>query len=191
MSNTEAKPAKKPGKMKKIVLILALVLVIGGGGVGAGLYASGGIAGGAAAPAEDPNLPKLVVREGVDDSAAEAAKARARAGRPDPRVFQATYYPMEGSFTSNLSGGDAFVQIGIGVSTYYDERVVANLQAHDMAIRSAILMTLSEQHPAEIRTVSGKEALKASLKNAVNGVLTNREGFGGIDDVYFTSFVTQ
>lgn len=190
MSDTEAKPAKKPGKMKKVLLLLGLVLAIGGGGIGAGLYASGGISG-AAAPAEDPNLPKLVVREGVDAAAVAEARARARNGAPDPRVFQATYYPLEGNFTSNLAGGDAFVQIGIGVSTFYDERAIANLQTHEMAVRSAILLTLSEQDPAEITTLSGKQALKAALKDAVNGVLTNREGFGGIDDVYFTSFVTQ
>ena len=38
---------------------------------------------------------------------------------------------------------------------------------------------------------SGKEALRQELKNAINNALTIREGFGGIDDVYFTSFVTQ
>ena len=42
-----------------------------------------------------------------------------------------------------------------------------------------------------ITTVRGKEALKLVLKNAINEVLTNREGFGGIDEVYFTSFVSQ
>ena len=66
------------------------------------------------AEAEDPNQPQLVVREGVsEDAAAEARqRARGRNGRPDPRVFQATYIPLEGNFTSNLRGGDAFVQIG-------------------------------------------------------------------------------
>jgi flagellar FliL protein len=65
------------------------------------------------------------------------------------------------------------------------------VQKHDMAIRSAILMTLTEQDPAVVTTVRGKQALKIALRNAINGVLTNREGFGGIDEVYFTSFVSQ
>ena len=55
----------------------------------------------------------------------------------------------------------------------------------------AIILALSEADPVEITTLSGKEALKNALKDAINRVLTNREGFGGIDDVYFTSFVTQ
>jgi flagellar protein FliL len=186
MSDTEKQPKKKGG-MKKILIIFVLLLVVGGGGIGAGLYASGNLGGAAG----DPNMPKLVVRDGIDSARASEAMVKARTGRPDPRVFQPTYYPVQGNFTSNLRGGDSFVQIGIGVSTFYDQRVTDRLQAHDMAVRSAIILTLSEQDPVEISTVQGKEALKESLKNAINGVLTNREGFGGIEDVYFTSFVTQ
>ena len=66
-----------------------------------------------------------------------------------------------------------------------------NVERNMMAIRSAIILTISEADPVEITTLSGKEALKNALKDAINRVLTNREGFGGIDDVYFTSFVTQ
>jgi flagellar FliL protein len=182
-----AQPArkKKSSKLKKLILLILALAVIGGGAAG-GWYALGGQGGEA-----HPDRPELVVREGVSAAAAERAQARANAGRPDPRVFQATYIPLEGNFTSNLSGGDAFVQIGIGLSTYYDERVAAAVERHEMAIRSAILMTLSEADPLEITSLSGKERLKQTLKNAINNVLTNREGFGGIDDVYFTSFVTQ
>ena len=69
--------------------------------------------------------------------------------------------------------------------------MIENLDKHEMAIRSAILMVLSEQDPIAIATSEGKEALRQQLKNAVNRVLTNKEGFGGIDEVHFTSFVTQ
>jgi flagellar protein FliL len=181
-----AQPAKKKGgKLRKAILLL-IVLTVAGGGAAGGWYALGGHG------AEgDEDRPHLVVREGVGSAAAARAEARAHAGRPDPRVFQATYIPLEGNFTSNLSGGDAFVQIGIGLSTYYDERLTAAVERHSMAIRSAILMALSEADPVEITSLSGKERLKQTLKNAINNVLTNREGFGGIDDVYFTSFVTQ
>jgi flagellar FliL protein len=168
--------------------MLVLILAAGGGGAFA-FYSLGTASGGA--EEEHVDEPELVVREGVSDSRAEAARRRARNGSPDPQVFQATYVPLEGNFTSNLQGGAAFVQIGLGLSTYYDEHVVENVHRHEMAIRSAILLTLSEANPVEITTLSGKEALKAQLKNAINSVLTNREGFGGIDDVYFTSFVTQ
>lgn len=189
-TTNEAPARKKGGKLKKIIVLLLLLIVVGGGGAAGGLYAMNGtIFGGGHAGNEDPNQPKLVVRDGV--TASEEAREQARNGRADPRVFKATYIPMEGAFTSNMRGGDSFVQIGLGVSTYYDQRVGERLAAHDMAVRSAILLALSEQDPVAISTAAGKEALKEELRNAINNVLTNREGFGGIDDVYFTSFVTQ
>ena len=192
MSQTEtAKPKKKRSK-KKLLLILLTLLIAGGGGTGAGLYAMGKLPiGGDHAEEVDSHLPQLVVRDGISDAVAERALVQARRGSPDPHVFQSTYFPIETSFTSNLRGGEAFVQIGIGVSTYYGEPVIEHLETHAMAVRSAVLMTLTEQDPTVIGTLRGKQALKQALKNAINEALTIREGFGGIDDVYFTSFVTQ
>ena len=182
-----AKPKKKGGKRKKLILLLLVVLL----GAGGGYYAMYGMPGShkGAEAEEHADQPQLVVRDGV--TASDSARAAARQGRPDPRVFKTTYIPLEGNFTSNLRGGDNFVQIGLGLSTYYDDHVKENVERNMMAIRSAIILTISEADPVEITTLSGKEALKEALKNAINRVLTNREGFGGIDDVYFTSFVTQ
>ena len=182
------KAKKKGGKLKKLLLLLVALIVIGGGAAG-GYFAMGGFRHHADEP--NPDLPQLVVKEGVSDDAAAAARERARNGHPDPHVFQSTYLPLEGNFTSNLRGGDAFVQIGLGVSTYYDTHVTDNVTRNMMAIRSAVIMTLSEADPIEITTFQGKQRLKEALKHAINAVLTNREGFGGIDEVYFTSFVTQ
>lgn len=188
-ATTAPAPKKKAGKFKKILVVTLGLAVLGGGGAGAALWA--GLIPTGAGAAEDPNVPQLVPREGVSAAQIAAAREKAKTGRPDPRVFQPTYYPLEQSFTSNLRSGDAFVQIGLGVSTFYDERVPANLKAHEMAVRSAILMTLSEQDPVEIAGTEGKRKLKQALRDSINDVLTIREGFGGIDDVYFTSFVTQ
>jgi flagellar FliL protein len=188
-AGAEAKPRKKRGK-KKLFLLLLVVLL----GAGGGYYAMYGLPGsGGGHAAEDPHAeePQLVAKDGVSEAAVTRARAAARTGRPDPRVFKTTYIPLEGNFTSNLRGGDNFVQIGLGLSTFYDEHVKENVERNMMAIRSAVILTLSEADPVEITTLSGKEALKNALKDAINRVLTNREGFGGIDDVHFTSFVTQ
>jgi flagellar protein FliL len=183
-------PKKKKGRKKKLVLLLVVLLL----GCGGGYYAMYGLPGSGGAHAEEDahaGEPQLVVREGVSEEAANRARVAARTGRPDPRIFKTTYIPLEGNFTSNLRGGDNFVQIGLGLSTFHDDHVKENVERNMMAIRSAVILTISEADPVEITTLSGKEALKEALKNAINRVLTNREGFGGIDDVYFTSFVTQ
>jgi flagellar FliL protein len=190
MSDSE-KPAKKKGKGKKILLLGGGMLLLGGGGAGAALYASGtGPFAGDHGPKE-PDRPQLVRRDGVSES--DAARYFSANGdkRPDPAKFVPTYYPLEDNFTANLRDGEGFVQLGLGVSTYYDERVLENVKLHEMAVRSAVLLALSEQNAASLATPQGKEALKTSLRNAVNTVLKKREGFGGIDDVYFTSFVIQ
>lgn len=183
-------PAPKKKKKGKLFLMLTLVVLLGGGGLGATLYASGVLVPGGEG-SHDAHRPQLVPRAEASSSEVAEAMERARRGQIDPRIFQATYHTMEENFTSNLRGGQSFVQIGIGVSTYYDERVIEHLEKHEMAIRSAILMVLSEQDPIAVATTEGKEALRQQLKNAVNRVLTNKEGFGGIDEVHFTSFVTQ
>jgi flagellar FliL protein len=42
-----------------------------------------------------------------------------------------------------------------------------------------------------ITTPEGKKELQGKLKDAINEVLVKRSGFGGVDDVYFTSFIIQ
>ena len=189
MSDTEAPPKKKK-KGKKILLIVGLVLVVVGGGAAGALYAGGGLTGGDHGPVE-PERPKLVPREGVSE--AEAARYYSPTGdkRPDPTKFQASYETLGDNFTSNLRDGQGFVQVGLGVSTYYDEHVLENVKLHQMAVRSAVLLALSEQDSMTIGTPAGKVALRAALRDSINDVLKKKEGFGGIDDVYFTSFVVQ
>lgn len=181
-------PPKKKGKGKKILLLTVGLLLIGGGGAGAALYA--GLIGGHAGP-HKPETPLLVAREGVSES--EAARYYHPTGdrRVDPTKFQASYYPLTDQFTANLRDESGFVQLGLGVSTYYDQRVLDAVKLHEMAIRSAVLLTISEQDPVVIRSPQGKEHLKGALRKAINEVLKSKEGFGGVDDVYFTSLVIQ
>lgn len=190
MSDTET-PQKKKGKGKKIFLLLGGLALLGGGG-GAALYASnaGLIGGGGNGPAE-PERPNLVLRDGVSET--EAARHFSRTGdkRVDGTKFVASYYPLTESFTSNLRDDSGMVQVGLGVSTFYDESVLENVKTHEMAIRSAVLLVLTEQDSTVLSTGQGKEALKQRLRAAVNEVLKKKEGFGGIDEVYFTSLVIQ
>jgi flagellar FliL protein len=192
-ASKDAAPAEEPAKKKKkgglgrLLVLLTLGIVLGGGGLGAGLYASGWLATGEA----KIDQPYLVPRDDASSEAIAAGEEKARGGKADPHVFQASYHEMDKPFTSNLKGGQAFVQIGVGMSTYYDKRVLERLKKHEMAVRSAILMRLAEQDPLELASGEGKEKLRQSLKKAVNDVLTIKEGFGGIEEVFFTSFVTQ
>ncbi|MEK6638617.1 MAG: flagellar basal body-associated FliL family protein [Pseudomonadota bacterium] len=199
----DAKAKGKGGKMKKILLITVGGVVLIGAGVGGGIYASGMMGGDK--KHEDPNRPKLVERSEepaaeVGGEGGEAKEAPPKVGTVavhsdtvpvDPKKFELTYIPLEASFTANLVDSEGFIQVGLSLSTYYDGKVVANVKRHMVPIRSAILLTLSEQQGAVLSTPEGKQALQKLLAKAINRVLREKEGFGGIENVYFTNLVVQ
>lgn len=210
----EEAPAKKGGK-KKLIMGAVALLVLVGGGVGAGVYAaqSGMIGGGAAhgAEQEDPNKPKLVPKSeqkhageggeggeggghGGGEEGGEASSEHA--GIPTPAghggdQYASNYYAMDKEFTANLQDSVHFVQVGVAVSTPYDDKVITNLKTNDIAVRSAVLMTLSDTSEEAVFSTEGKRGLQKRLVKAINDTLQQKEGFGGISNVYFTSFVVQ
>ena len=84
-----------------------------------------------------------------------------------------------------------FLQVGLGVSTQYDDTVMANVEAHQLALRSEILNSMSEFSEAEIKGKAGRKALAVALRDSINLKLVDLEDFGGIQEVHFTSFVLQ
>ena len=110
---------------------------------------------------------------------------------PEAQVFLTTYFEFPGNFTTNLMNSRKFLQISLGVSTQYDERVMTNVDAHQLALRSEILGTMSEFTEESIQGKKGRQALADALKIEINEKLEKLESFGGIDEVHFTSFVLQ
>lgn len=194
---------KKKGKGKLIIMLVGgLVLV--GGGVGGGLYAAGMIGGHGAAGghgAEAENGYKLVPKsEQKRASAGGEGEGEGHGGggggeAPPPGVggdkYASNYYTMEKEFTSNLKESVHFIQVGLAVSTPYDDTVIQNLKTNEIAVRSGILMTLSNTDEDAVFTTEGKTKLQKDLVNSINATLKQKEGFGGISNVYFTSFVVQ
>lgn len=200
---------KKKAKTKTLIVILGAVALLGGGGAAAGFYAAGSGAK-TAAKAEDPNMPHFVLKgekaedvakkyggeEGHGEEGGEGGHAAPHKAidlpRPaNPAAYQATYYQIPSPFTSNMADSDAFAQISIAASTYYDQRVITALQTHELAIRSAILLMLAQEQEIDLSTPQGKERLQAKLVKIINGILKEKTGYSGVDNVYFTNFVIQ
>ena len=110
---------------------------------------------------------------------------------PEEEIFATTYYEFPGNFTTNLKDSKKFLQISLGVSTQYDEQVMINVESHQLALRSEILGTMSDFTAEAISSREGKAELAESLKNGINKILEDVEGFGGVENVHFTSFVLQ
>ncbi|QGP79953.1 flagellar basal body-associated FliL family protein [Sphingobium sp. CAP-1] len=109
----------------------------------------------------------------------------------NPAAYQATYFQLQAPFTSNMSDTDAFAQITVAVSTYYDYRVIAAIKQHEMPVRSQVLMMLAQQPQEVLDTPQGKQMLQKKIRDIVNDILKQKTGYGGVDNVYFTNFVIQ
>ncbi|ALC14027.1 flagellar basal body-associated FliL family protein [Sphingopyxis sp. 113P3] len=202
MTKDKAESPKKGGKMKKLLLLTLGSTMLIGAGAGAGIYMGGGFAAEASKP--EDLYPKLVLRSksGEAAPASEAGKEEAplKVGtvsvpndrfKVDPRKYEITYIPVDQAFTTNLADGSGFLQVGISLATFYDGKLVSNVRRQMVPIRSAVLMVLAEQDPALLSTSHGKQQLQRRLTGAINAVLREKEGFGGVDNVYFTSLVIQ
>lgn len=192
MSKTdEEKPQKKKGGLVK-KLIFALVLLGAGGGGAYGLMAAGIIGGGHAK--EEEKGPKLVAKGEEDPFAAPAKEEKDGAefvhGEGGSK-YRTAYFTFTDEFTSNLAESDAMVQISLAASTRRDGRVLMWMKEHELAIRSRILIELADTPEMQLSTPQGKRELQQRLTRAINAVLKEEEGFGGIDDVHFRSLVIQ
>ena len=192
----KAKPAedaaqKKGGKMK-LVLLAAVMLAAGAGGA-YGAFASGLIGGHAEA---GPDLPKPVAKGG-EDPYAPPADGKGKDAGVEPvygeggSQYRRQYYSFEEGFTSNLKDSTGLVQLTLAVSTQHDGRVLQWLKRHELAIRSALLVELAATPEDDVFTAEGKQRLQDRLVKAINRVLTEQEGFGGVDAVHFRSFLVQ
>lgn len=182
--------AKPKGGMIKIVLGGVLLLVVGAGGA-YGAFAAGLIGG---ADDSGPDVPGLV-RKGETDPYEPPASG----GKDEGPVvygdggseYRTAYYSFSETFTSNLADSPALIQVELAVSTRRDGRVLQWVKNHELAIRSAILAQLAATPEEEIYAVEGKEALAKRLTDAINNVLEENEGFGGIEAVHFKGFLVQ
>ncbi|MFY0682417.1 MAG: flagellar basal body-associated FliL family protein [Thalassovita sp.] len=180
-------PAKKKGGFLKTLLLLILGVGLGAGGFFGGQY----YAKTTMSPADE--VLRLIEETAVDPAMEMGDEGPQRMPRelPDAPIFVTQYYEFPEPLTTNLKNSTRFLQLGIGLSTQYDESVLTNVQTHEMALRSDILAVLSTFSELDVEGTSGRDRLAAELRDAVNNRLQLLEGFGGIESVFFPIFVMQ
>lgn len=197
MSDETEEPKKKGGLVKILGFVFAGILLIGIG-LGAGFFLFGGSS---LTPSDE--IEQIIERKlkesgqlPEDEEAEEDAEGE---GEPRPNIkevpetdaFVTTYFEFDGNFTTNLRNSRKFLQVGVGVSTQYDESVIEHVETHQLALRSEILGVASEFSEEDIQGKAGRDLLAARMTEAINAKLVMLEGFGGIENVHFTSFVLQ
>ena len=186
--NTEE---KKKGGLLKIIIFAVGGLGLIGAGLGIGFLLFGG---GPADPSEE--IEEIIERKLKEEQLAAEAEATEPSGpimkeSPEIKEYITTYYEFAGTFTTNLRESRKFLQVGIGVSTQYDDTVMQNVEMHQLALRSEILGVISEFSEEQIEGKEGRNNLAKALADALNAMLEEIEQFGGIEKVHFTSFMLQ
>jgi flagellar FliL protein len=186
----EASGEEKPrsGRMK-IVLGALLLLAVGAGGAYGAVAA--GVLGSAHEGESEPDVPQLVAKDGEDPYSAAGEEAAPIVHGEGGSEYRTAYFVFEEGFTSNLKDTPGLVQVSIAASTRHDGRVIQWLELHELAIRSAILVELADTVEDDVYTVDGKDRLKQRLAAAINRVLEEQEGFGGVEAVHFQTFLVQ
>ena len=186
-------PKKKSGLLKILLFAFAGILLVAVG-LGVGYFIFGNKQ---PDPSEeiDAIIEKTKEEAEADKQAAleEAQSAAEKVAKEKPEVekFITTYFEFPGTFTTNLRSSRRFLQLGLGVSTQYDNEVMANIEEHQLALRSEILNVMSEFTEDDIQGKAGREALAKALADGINEKMLKLEGFGGVENVLFTSFVLQ
>lgn len=189
----------------KLILMIVGGIVLLGSGLGLGILVGGGESSDPSTEIsqiiekkENPELSEENKKNEEDEEvAAECAEEEKDAEgncpvgpkkipkiTPEEEIFATTYYEFPGNFTTNLKESKKFLQISLGVSTQYDDQVMANVDSHQLALRSEILTIMSTFSTEDISGREGKQKLADSLKNGINDVLMKVEGFGGVENVH-------
>jgi len=191
---------KKGGLVKIIIFVVAGIMLIAVG-LGIGYFIFGG------EPEPDPSAEVNQIIEGKEAEKKEKKedsekKEEGTEGEdgimkknvkavPEVDAYETTYFEFPGDFTTNLKGSRKFLQVSVGVSTQYDEKVMEVVDSHQLALRSEILSTISDFTEEDISGSDGKKKLSDRLMVVLNKKLEALKEFPGIEDVYFTAFILQ
>ena len=190
---------------KKSNLLKIIIFVVGGFlliavGLGIGYFLFGG------EPEPDPSAEVNQIIEGKEAEKKKTEEIENKEGEeegedgiikknvkaiPEVDSYETTYFEFPGDFTTNLKGSRKFLQVSVGVSTQYDEKVMEVVDSHQLALRSEILSTISDFTEEDISGSDGKKKLSERLMVVLNKKLESLDEFPGIEDVYFTAFILQ
>jgi flagellar protein FliL len=112
-----------------------------------------------------------------------------RGAEPSP---PAVYLAIEPALVVNFQGEGRvrYVQVGVVVSST-EQRAMDAVERHMPVIRNNLIMLLSDKTYEELNSSEGKEQARRQVLETIQQVLLDRTGEGGVEAVYFTSFVMQ
>lgn len=186
---------------KKLVMIVVILLVLALL-AGLGLFLYFYLQKGKAAEQEAPVAvaePQLRLRTddvgaqpgGKGDAKGSKEPVLVKKASPELTRFEYTYHEMQRPLLANLTNSRKVIQVQVAIMTRYDDRVIANVKRHELALRSVALDVMRKITEDELSQPNFRKDLAERIRAEINLVLEKFEAFGGIEEVYFTSFVVQ
>jgi len=208
----ESAPAEieKPAKGKLILtLLLVVVAIVAVAGSIAGVLLFTGVLNKKPAPnpetelaAHDSSL-KTPAQDPHGKPAEDkgAAKGEGKAALPQKKAipaeaqtrYEKSYMDLDDKkpLVTNIANSRKVMQVSLSLMTQYDERVFKNVEKHRAALRSAALDVLRQVQEGDLVKPEARSQLAQRLRDQINLELERLEGFGGIEEVFFTEFVFQ
>jgi flagellar FliL protein len=186
----EVEGKKKSPLIKIIVIALVAILLLVGTAVGT-MFVTGFFDKKDTAAAEQ--ALKDMEKSATDGKAGAVDTTPQKVAKESPELqrFENSYMELEKPLVSNLTNTRKVIQLNLAIMTHYDERVFKNAKKHEFALRSVALDVMRQMTEADLAKPEFRTELAAKIREAMNSVLQKYEDFGGIEEVYFTSFVVQ
>ncbi len=148
------------------------------------------------APAKDAHGAPAKDAHGAPAKDAHGNPIPEKGGKPSKTIpvnakFEYSYYQIEKPFLVNLTGTKKMMSLQLAVMTRYDDRVFGNIKKHEFALRSEVMDQMRLVTEAELIKPEFRKELAAKIRNTMNSLLERYEDFGGIEEIYYTSFVVQ
>lgn len=118
------------------------------------------------------------------------AEDEAEEKKPEEEAAQIHYYQVKPSLVANLLSGGRYIRCDIQLMTR-DETLLEALALHDAAIRHTMLLLLSDQDGAKIKSPAGKEGLRKQALKQINQLLKEQTGKEAVESLFFTTFFVQ
>jgi flagellar FliL protein len=119
---------------------------------------------------------------------AEDEKEDAEEAEQAPPVI--SYYQVKPSLVANLASGGKYIRCDVQLMTH-DELFLDELNLHGPAIRHSLLLLLTEQDGKDIKTPSGKEALRKKALSTLGTLMQELSGKNELKALFFTTFLVQ
>lgn len=121
--------------------------------------------------------------------ASELAAATTTAVAEDPAAL---YFPLKPPIVVNFEseGRVRFLQADVTIMSR-DPAVIAGVQTHLPLIRNRLVLMFGGEVYSELQSHEGRELLRQKALQAIDEILSQEIGKGGVEQVLFTSFVMQ